>query len=145
MQPIFDNKIYCVHPYIGVFLSLCSHRFWSYVQIWKRENDIFRLIQVYPLFFASYALKFCPQQCRFDFVAGLFVAHIYVCTNSAFRLQSSSGLFFTKYANCKGLPESAANYSETNYWTDEINEYMSVLAREKLTLDVSSSKTMSSG
>ncbi|CAM0879759.1 unnamed protein product [Alopecurus aequalis] len=58
--------------------------------------------------------------------------------------QSSSGLFFTKYATCKGLPVLAANNSEANYWTDETNEYMSVLAREKLTLDVSSSKTMSS-
>ncbi|VAH72993.1 unnamed protein product [Triticum turgidum subsp. durum] len=58
--------------------------------------------------------------------------------------QSSSGFFFTKYAICKGLPESAANYSEANYWTDQINEYLSVLAREKLTLDGSSSKTMSS-
>uniref|UniRef100_M8CQR3 DUF3730 domain-containing protein n=1 Tax=Aegilops tauschii TaxID=37682 RepID=M8CQR3_AEGTA len=61
------------------------------------------------------------------------------------QLQSSSGFFFTKYAICKGLPESAANYSEANYWTDQINEYLSVLAREKLTLDGSSSKTMSSG
>ncbi|VAH57368.1 unnamed protein product [Triticum turgidum subsp. durum] len=58
--------------------------------------------------------------------------------------QSSSGFFFTKYAICKGLPESAVNYSEANYWTDQINEYLSVLAREKLTLDGSSSKTMSS-
>uniref|UniRef100_A0ACD5VJS0 Uncharacterized protein n=1 Tax=Avena sativa TaxID=4498 RepID=A0ACD5VJS0_AVESA len=58
--------------------------------------------------------------------------------------QSSSSFHFTKYATCKGLPESAAHNSEANYWTDQTNEYLSVLAREKLTLDGSSSKTMSS-
>jgi hypothetical protein len=60
-------------------------------------------------------------------------------------LQSASGFFFTKHATCKGLPESSANYSEANYWTEETNEYLSVLAREKLALDGSSSKKMSSG
>ncbi|XP_051222968.1 protein RST1 isoform X1 [Lolium perenne] len=58
--------------------------------------------------------------------------------------QSASGFFFTKHATCKGLPESSANYSEANYWTEETNEYLSVLAREKLALDGSSSKKMSS-
>lgn len=56
--------------------------------------------------------------------------------------QSPSGFSFTKYAICKGLPESSA--TEANYWTDETNKYLSVLGREKLTLDGSSSKALSS-
>ncbi|PNT70012.1 hypothetical protein BRADI_2g04280v3 [Brachypodium distachyon] len=57
---------------------------------------------------------------------------------------SSSGFFYTKYAISKGLPESSGYYSEANCWTDQIKEYLSVLGKEKLTLDGSSSKTMSS-
>lgn len=129
MQPIFHRNIYIVYTYIFVFLSLCSQRFWSYVGV--------------SIVFAPYVLNFC--QIFVDGLLCVFVAHIYVCTNSAFRVQSSSGMFFMKYATCKGLSESAADYSGLNYWTEETNEYMSVLAREKHTLDVSSSKTMSSG
>uniref|UniRef100_A0A0E0BXQ2 DUF3730 domain-containing protein n=1 Tax=Oryza meridionalis TaxID=40149 RepID=A0A0E0BXQ2_9ORYZ len=43
-----------------------------------------------------------------------------------------------------GLAESAGNSTEPNYWTHQINKYLSALRKEKLTLDSLSSKKIQS-
>uniref|UniRef100_A0A0D3EK24 DUF3730 domain-containing protein n=1 Tax=Oryza barthii TaxID=65489 RepID=A0A0D3EK24_9ORYZ len=57
---------------------------------------------------------------------------------------SSSGFIFTKYITSRGLAESAGNSTEPNYWTHQINEYLSALRKEKLSLDSLSSKKIQS-
>uniref|UniRef100_A0A0D9UX89 DUF3730 domain-containing protein n=1 Tax=Leersia perrieri TaxID=77586 RepID=A0A0D9UX89_9ORYZ len=57
---------------------------------------------------------------------------------------SPSGFMFTKYITSRGLPESAGNLTEANYWTNQINEHLSALHKEKLTLDSLSSKKIPS-
>uniref|UniRef100_A0A0E0BXQ1 DUF3730 domain-containing protein n=1 Tax=Oryza meridionalis TaxID=40149 RepID=A0A0E0BXQ1_9ORYZ len=57
---------------------------------------------------------------------------------------SSSGFIFTKYITSRGLAESAGNSTEPNYWTHQINKYLSALRKEKLTLDSLSSKKIQS-
>uniref|UniRef100_J3KWR7 DUF3730 domain-containing protein n=2 Tax=Oryza brachyantha TaxID=4533 RepID=J3KWR7_ORYBR len=48
---------------------------------------------------------------------------------------SSSGFMFTKYITSRGIAESAGNLIETNYCTNQINNYLLALRKEKLTLD----------
>uniref|UniRef100_A0A0E0JEK9 DUF3730 domain-containing protein n=1 Tax=Oryza punctata TaxID=4537 RepID=A0A0E0JEK9_ORYPU len=57
---------------------------------------------------------------------------------------SSSGFIFTKYITNRGLAESSGNSTEPNYWTNQINEYLSALRKEKLSLDSLSSKKIQS-
>ncbi|KAJ1282422.1 hypothetical protein BS78_03G050600 [Paspalum vaginatum] len=56
---------------------------------------------------------------------------------------SSSGFNFIKYRATKVSPDSGQSYLEASYWTHQINDYLTVLRRENLTLDVLSSKKIS--
>jgi len=57
---------------------------------------------------------------------------------------SSAGFIFMKHTATKVSPESGRNCLEARYWTDQLNDYLTVLRREKLTLDSLSSKKTSS-
>jgi len=50
-----------------------------------------------------------------------------------------------KHTATKASPDSGQSDLETSYWTHQINAYLTVLLREKHTLDASSSKKTSSG
>lgn len=50
-----------------------------------------------------------------------------------------------KYTATKASPDSGQSDLEASYWTHQINAYLTVLRREKHTLDVLSSKKTSSG
>jgi len=50
-----------------------------------------------------------------------------------------------KQTATKVSPESGRIYLEARYWTDQLNDYLTALRREKLTLDGLSSKTTSTG
>ncbi|KAK3164000.1 hypothetical protein QOZ80_1AG0011250 [Eleusine coracana subsp. coracana] len=56
---------------------------------------------------------------------------------------SSSGLIFMKYAVSKISPDSDRNCLEATCWTHQINDYLTALHREKLTLDDLSKYTSS--
>lgn len=56
---------------------------------------------------------------------------------------SSSCFSFMKYIATKASPDSGQSDLEANYWTHQINAYLTALHREKHTLDVRSSKTTS--
>ncbi|KAG2586760.1 hypothetical protein PVAP13_5NG075481 [Panicum virgatum] len=56
---------------------------------------------------------------------------------------SSAGFIFMKHTATKVSPESGRNCLEARYWTDQLNDYLTVLRREKLMLDLSSKKTSS--
>uniref|UniRef100_A0A0A9CM40 DUF3730 domain-containing protein n=1 Tax=Arundo donax TaxID=35708 RepID=A0A0A9CM40_ARUDO len=57
---------------------------------------------------------------------------------------SSSSFIFMKYTASKVSPDYARNYLEASYWTHQINDYLAVLCRDKLTLDVTVSSLISS-
>ena len=58
---------------------------------------------------------------------------------------SSAGFIFMKHTATKVSPESGRNCLEARYWTDQLNDYLTALRREKLTLDGLSSKKTSTG
>ncbi|XP_062193776.1 protein RST1 isoform X2 [Phragmites australis] len=64
--------------------------------------------------------------------------------NHLWSQPSSSGFIFMKYIASKVSPDSARNYLEASYWTHQINDYLTALRRDKLTLDGLSSKKTSS-
>lgn len=58
---------------------------------------------------------------------------------------SSASFIFMKHTAIKVSPDSGRKCLEARYWTHELNDYLAVLRREKLTLDGSPSKKTSSG
>ncbi|RCV24849.1 hypothetical protein SETIT_5G119500v2 [Setaria italica] len=57
---------------------------------------------------------------------------------------SSAGFIFMKHTAIKVSPDSGPKCLEARYWTHQLNDYLAVLRREKLTLDGLSSKKTSS-
>ncbi|RLM92306.1 protein RST1 [Panicum miliaceum] len=136
----------CYLPEISGVLSSLSHslsglefeheqlvglKLLAFLIEWKYENVLERKEQ-----------KHCLSE---ELLCVMAVINLAISPSKSVKaVPSSAGFIFMKHTATKVSPESGRNYLEARYWTDQLNDYLTVLCREKLTLDDLSSKKTSS-